>query len=91
MDMTQERSALVQGVQATPPLPLSLSVPGSKHQSQPLPEETETAPHHRRRHQGHVRHVTQDFSIDGGCPDDQECDSSDLSLQSLYSLSRHEG
>lgn len=91
MDTTQERAVLVKGEQAALPLPLSLSVPGSPHHNHPLHEGMETKPHLRRRHQGHVRHVTQDFSIDGGCQDDQECDSSDLSLQSMDSLSRHEG
>jgi hypothetical protein len=91
MDMTQERIALVEGEQAALPLPLSLSVPGSPHQKQPLPEGMEAKSQLRRRYQGHVRHVTQDFSIDGGCQDDQEFDSSDLSSQSMDSLSRHEG
>jgi len=91
MDMTEEQPTLVEGVQAAPSLPPSLSVPRSPHQKQPLHEEMETAPRHRRGHQGHVRHVTQDFSIDAGCEEDQECDSFDLSSNSMDSLSRHEG
>ena len=86
--MTQEKPTLVEGVQATPSLSPSLLVPRSPHQNQPLPEEMETAPCHRRGHQGHVRHVTQDFSIDAECEEDQECD---LSLHSMDSLSRHDG
>ena len=89
--MTEEKPTLVEGVQATPPLSPSLSVPRSSHQKQPLLEEMETAPRPRRGHQGHVRHVTQDFSIDAECAEDQECDSFDLSLNSMDSLSRHEG
>ncbi|GAB5029431.1 Hypothetical protein NocV09_00100460 [Nannochloropsis oceanica] len=52
----------------------------------------ETAPQNQQRDRKHIHHVTQEFSsIDEGCQDDHDCDSSDLSSQPNDSLSHYEG
>lgn len=94
MDVTPERSSLVEGMQAgSPPLqsPLVSPLPHQKQPDATLLAGRGTTPRHRRGHQGHVRHVTQDISLDGDSHDDEESDSFEFSLRPADFLSRHTG